>query len=111
MTPETQIHEKEIQEAREERAREQQISEKRREERRQASGVAQVEFSNPRPVNIQGCLIDVSASGFRMEHTYTSLAAGQVVKFSHAEASGSARVMWNRIHAQTVETGFLVVSS
>lgn len=86
-----------------------QLREKRRESRRPASGVAQVEFSNPMPVKIQGRLMDVSPSGFRMAHGYTSLAAGQVVEFSHSEASGSARVMWNRILDQSVQTGFLVI--
>jgi len=30
------------------------------------------------------------------------------VEFAHVEASGRARVMWNRILAGGVETGFLV---
>jgi hypothetical protein len=88
-----------------------QIREKRRESRRPADGVAQVEFSNPQPVKIQGRLMDVSASGFRMAHSYTSLATGQMVEFSHSATSGSARVMWNRILDQRVETGFLVIAS
>jgi hypothetical protein len=32
-----------------------------------------------------------------------------VVEFSHYLAVGAARVMWNRIMDQRVETGFLVV--
>lgn len=96
---------------RDKQLRDKQLSEKRRESRRPADGVAQVEFSNPRPVKIQGRLMDVSPSGFRMAHGYTSLAAGQVVEFSHSEASGSARVMWNRILDQSVQTGFLVLAS
>ena len=87
MSAETQVNVRAI--------REKQIQEKRRESRRPADGVAQVEFSNPRPVKIEGRLMDVSPSGFRMAHSYISLAAGQVVDFSHSEASGSARVMWN----------------
>lgn len=91
--------------------RDKQLREKRRESRRPVDGVAQVEFSNPRPVRIQGRLMDVSPSGFRLAHGYTSLAAGQVVEFSYSEASGSARVMWNRILDQSVQTGFLVLAS
>jgi hypothetical protein len=91
--------------------REQETREKRRESRRPADGVAQVEFANPRAVKIEGRLMDVSPSGFRMAHSYASLAPGQVVAFSHSEASGSARVMWNRIVDERVETGFLVVAS
>jgi hypothetical protein len=103
MSAETQVNVKET--------RDKEIREKRRESRRATDGVAQVEFSNPRPVKIEGRLMDVSPSGFRMAHSYTSLATGQVVDFSHSVASGSARVMWNRILAQRVETGFLVIPS
>jgi len=52
--------------------------------------------------------MDVSTSGFRMAHDFQSLRSGQVVEFAHVEASGRARVMWNRILAGGVETGFLV---
>ena len=85
-----------------------QVHEKRREERRPANGSVRVEFSNPRVIRIEGRLIDVSSGGFRMSHEYTSLAAGQVVEFAHSEATGQARVMWNRIVESAVETGFLV---
>jgi len=86
-----------------------QIREKRRELRRQASGGVRVEFLNPRKIEIKGRLIDISPRGFRMAHGYASLATGQVVEFSHAEASGRARVMWNRILEKSVESGFLVI--
>jgi PilZ domain-containing protein len=85
-----------------------QVHEKRREERHAANGSVRVQFSNPRIVKIDGRLIDVSSGGFRMSHEYTSLAAGQVVDFTHAGATGRARVMWNRILESAVETGFLV---
>jgi hypothetical protein len=85
-----------------------QVHEKRREERRPANGSVRVQFSNPRIVKIEGRLMDVSSGGFRMSHEYTSLAAGQVVDFAHSEATGRARVMWNRIVERAVESGFLV---
>jgi len=83
--------------------------EKRREERREASGRVQIRFSDPAPKQIEGRLVDVSASGFRMAHDFASLGAGQLVEFSHIEAHGHARVMWNRIIENRVETGFLVI--
>lgn len=83
--------------------------EKRREERRKASGVVHVTFHDSRERAIEGRLIDVSPSGFRMAHSETSLARGQVVQFAHSEAAGEARVMWNRILEGTVESGFLVI--
>ena len=81
---------------------------KRREVRRAASGAVRVRFANPQQTEIEGRLIDLSPSGFRMLHTCVALAAGQVVEFSHIEAAGQARVMWNRVLAQNVETGFFV---
>jgi hypothetical protein len=107
MSPELQISDKQ---AREKQIREKQVREKRREARRQADGLVRIEFSNPRAVTIDGRLIDVSPSGFRIAHACTSLAAGQVVDFSHSGASGHARVMWNRILDASVETGFLIVT-
>jgi hypothetical protein len=86
------------------------VREKRREERRQASGVVHIRFSDPQPLEIEGHLMDISSSGFRMTHGFQSLEAGQLVEFSHIEARGHARVMWNRIVEQRVETGFLVIA-
>jgi hypothetical protein len=83
--------------------------EKRREARRAATGSVRVTFTNPEPLEIDGKLMDVSISGFRMSHDCASLHSGQVVEFAHVEATGRARVMWNRILEGGVETGFLVV--
>ena len=85
------------------------VHEKRREIRQPAEGPVLVNFSNPQPMEILGELVDVSASGFRMSHANQSLHSGQLVGFSHSYAFGTARVMWNRIMDQRVETGFLVV--
>jgi hypothetical protein len=85
------------------------VSEKRREHRREGSGMVHVCFSNPQKQDIEGQLMDVSSSGFRMAHAYSSLATGQLVEFAHVEAKGRARVIWNRIVDGKVETGFLVV--
>lgn len=85
--------------------------EKRREERRPTSGTVRVRFADPQPREIAGRLVDVSENGFRMTHDFPSLAAGQMVEFSHVEARGHARVMWNRIVDQSVETGFFVIGA
>jgi hypothetical protein len=84
-------------------------AEKRREPRNAASGNVQIRFANPTNVEVDGRLLDVSIGGFRMSHDFVSLEAGQMVEFSHAAARGRARVIWNRILEQRVETGFLVV--
>jgi hypothetical protein len=46
-----------------------------------------------------------------MAHSSTDLLRGLVVEFSHASAKGSARVVWNRILENRVETGFLILPS
>jgi PilZ domain len=84
--------------------------ESRREPRRPADGEVRVRLENPHRHEVQGRLVDVSLSGFRMAHAYAALEAGQIVEFSHIEAAGRARVVWNRIADARVETGFLVVA-
>jgi len=83
--------------------------ESRKEPRRAAEGEVRVRFENPKPREILGRLVDVSVGGFRMSHEYAALEAGQMVEFSHVEAAGRARVVWNRIADANVETGFVVV--
>ena len=85
------------------------IHEKRREVRQPAEGPVLVSFSDPQRMDILGDLMDLSPSGFRMAHANQSLHSGQIVEFSHHLAVGAARVMWNRIVDQRVETGFLIV--
>jgi hypothetical protein len=82
--------------------------EKRREQRRRASGAVLVRVPGPRGKIIEGRLLDMSVSGFRMAHECASLETGQVVEFSHHESAGRARVMWNRIVERSVESGFFV---
>ncbi len=53
--------------------------------------------------------MDYSKSGFRAMHAYAALHTGQIVEFRHMLAFGEARVMWNRIADDRVETGFLVI--
>jgi hypothetical protein len=84
------------------------VAEKRREARHPGSGSVLVRSETPGSRDIQGKLVDVSASGFRMAHECAALTAGQYVEFAHVEAKGRARVVWTRIVAQTVESGFVV---
>ncbi len=83
--------------------------ERRREDRRPASGDLRLRFEDPLPTEVTGEILDVSDSGFRACHHSTALHNGQCVEFSYAEEEGTARVVWNRITADKVETGFLIV--
>lgn len=84
------------------------IAEQRRETRRQGHGNVLVRPESPGSRDIQGRLVDVSASGFRMAHHCSALTAGQYVSFAHVEARGRARVVWTRILDKAVESGFVV---
>ena len=85
------------------------LHEKRREARRLTTGEVRVKFTDPVPLEIDGKLMDVSANGFRMSHDCAVLHSGQVVDFIYVEAKGRAQVVWTRILAGGVETGFLVM--
>ena len=84
---------------------------RRSEERFNAEGDVSLVFEEPTHHEITGSLADYSKSGFRAVHHCTSLHSGQVVHFRHFVASGTARVMWNRIQQGKVESGFLVIAA
>jgi hypothetical protein len=85
-------------------------AEDRRSERRhKGQGPLKLSFDDPAPQEVTGQLVDYSTSGFRAVHAYAALHTGQVVDFQHAVAYGKARVMWNRIAGDKVETGFFVI--
>lgn len=53
--------------------------------------------------------MDVSTSGFRVNHRRGLLPLGSKARFRHPEASGRARVVWNWMNSDYVETGFVIV--
>jgi len=78
----------------------------RREPRVRAEGV--VELTMPGRT-IEARLIDTSGSGFRASHTWVEMESGSVVRFRHSSGSGEARVVWNRIMGDSVESGFNIL--
>jgi hypothetical protein len=84
-------------------------SDRRTERRHAAEGPLKFSFDDPGHQEVTGRLLDYSTGGFRATHTYPALHTGQVVEFQHMVAVGKARVMWNRIADDRVETGFLVI--
>ena len=84
-------------------------ADRRTERRYRGKGSLKLTFDDPAPQEITGRLVDYSKSGFRAVHAYPALHTGQVVQFRHAIDAGEARVMWNRIADDSVETGFLVI--
>jgi len=84
-------------------------ADRRSETRHPADGPLRFSFEDAGYQEIDGRLLDYSKNGFRAAHTYAALATGQIVKFQHVIAAGRARVMWNRIADDRVESGFLIV--
>jgi hypothetical protein len=84
-------------------------AERRTERRHAADGHLKFCFDDPAHREVTGRLLDYSKSGFRAAHSYTALSTGQIVDFQHVVAVGQARVMWNRIAGDRVESGFLII--
>ena len=86
-----------------------QRAEQRRERRRAAVGEVVFQFGDA-PKEVRARLVDRSNTGFRAEHDSFELACGQMVEFRfRASAKRIARVVWTRIAAGRVETGFLIL--
>lgn len=83
--------------------------ERRREPRYAATGEVRLYFADPLPLEVLGRMLDISNSGFRAAHGFPGFQTGQSLHFRHDTAQGIARVMWNRILPEHVETGFLIL--
>jgi hypothetical protein len=83
--------------------------ERRKEDRKAADAELTLVVDGPFPAEVRGRLVDISGSGFRARHSYPRFEPGQRVRFRHPASEGQARVMWNRILNDRVETGFLVL--
>jgi hypothetical protein len=83
--------------------------EQRREERKPASGEIWFVLEAPGSPEFKGRLVDSSTSGFRATHAHAALTSGQPVSFRHSLGTGRALVMWTRILAPDVESGFLIL--
>ena len=71
-----------------------------------AEGTVELSFADPLPVTVSGRLLDISSGGFRAAHDCADIHTGLEVRFSHEGAAGAARVVWNRIVAGCMESGF-----
>ena len=83
--------------------------EKRREDRKPARGKIWFALEGAGSSEFSGRLRDSSKSGFRATHSNAALSTGQRVLFRHSRGKGRALVMWNRILAPEVESGFLII--
>ena len=82
--------------------------ERRREPRRPASGPVLLALQDSAARQLDAELMDVSDSGFRIRHHHGLLPLGALATFRHPESAGQARVVWNWVLPDHVETGFVV---
>lgn len=84
--------------------------ERRRHARRLARHDVRLRFEGL-PDEIPGHFIDESETGFRARHRNLAITGNQEVVFRTSTRSGKARVIWNRILGEEVETGFVITES
>ena len=87
------------------------LQDRRFEKRQDASKDITFHVLLPNQLEIRGRVVDISPSGFRAEHMYTALSAGQKVEYEMEGNEGSALVVWNRIFDEHVETGFFMLQN
>jgi|HubBroStandDraft_1064217.scaffolds.fasta_scaffold476994_2 hypothetical protein len=82
---------------------------RRGERRRMAAGDVTL-WLNGSLLTVSGHLMDLTKSGFRAGHSSPTLRSGHIVEFELAGVSGRARVVWTRVLADQVESGFLILA-
>jgi hypothetical protein len=84
-------------------------ADRRNEPRHPASGKVQLKFESEPHRELDAELMDISRSGFRASHRHGALLLGANMSFRHPEAHGKARVVWNWMHPDHVESGFVII--
>ena len=79
---------------------------RRAEPRFQANGVVRMLVGGPQALSIPGRVLDISQHGMRVEHMYAALTSGMVLEIETGNTRFTARVVWNRIKSDGVESGF-----
>jgi hypothetical protein len=83
--------------------------ERRSEPRVPTTGAVVLETTGPGSRRIHGQLVDASAHGYRLQHSYFELNPGHEVTVVEGLAARRLRVVWTRIEGELVESGFLVL--
>jgi hypothetical protein len=83
--------------------------ERRSEPRFPANGEVRINIDGPKMLSIPARILDVSQHGMRVEHMYPALASGMMVQIESASSQFTARVVWNRIKSDGVESGFYLL--
>jgi hypothetical protein len=77
--------------------------------RHKSAGTVAFHFRDGVTVDFEARLLDVSATGFRVRHSNAGLRSGLECEFSLPGTNGRARIVWNRITPEHIETGFLIL--
>lgn len=85
------------------------VDDRRREERVPVMGEVILVMETPQIFEVRGRMLDQSLHGFRASHMYPALTSGQVIRCRVDGKERLARVVWNRIIEEEVETGFLLL--
>jgi hypothetical protein len=84
--------------------------ERRAEARRAAHEEVTLWLNGSALTTVSGRLVDIAKSGFRARHHSPALLPGHIVDFQLGGVNGRARVVWTRIVAEHVESGFLILA-
>lgn len=82
---------------------------RRGEPRFHATGEVRLVIGGPQALSIPARILDVSQHGMRVEHMYPALTSGMLLQIESDTAQFTARVVWNRIKDDGVESGFYLL--
>ena len=82
---------------------------RRTEPRYKATGEVRLLIGGPQAISIPGRILDISQHGMRVEHMYSALASGSLLQVEAGSTQYTARVVWNRIKDDGVETGLYLL--
>lgn len=83
--------------------------ERRQEPRFRATGDVNLIVGGPTALAVPGRIVDVSQHGMRVVHMYAALTSGTMLKIESGSEVYTARVVWNRISEDGVESGFYLL--
>ncbi|MBM3787915.1 MAG: PilZ domain-containing protein [Acidobacteria bacterium] len=82
------------------------VDDRRTEPRFAANGVVTLYVDK---TSVRGRMTDVSEHGMRVEHMYAELSSGMILELETGGTRRTARVVWNRIRNEGVESGFYLL--
>ena len=82
---------------------------RRGEPRFNATGDVRLVIGGPQALSIPARILDVSQNGMRVEHMYAALTSGILLQIESGTTQFTARVVWNRIKDDGVESGFYLL--